>query len=251
MAHTSQAAVPPRSWQLGLLVVRRAFEDVVHPAAIVGDTLAGRRLGAHWLHLSAVMVTAAAVYGAVCGMWSGARLSVYVAIKLPLVLLLTSALTVVLSWMVAALLAVPLRFAQVAVLTFLALAAGSLLLASLAPVAALFTFSAPPPDATARTAHNLLYLMHTGFVGGCGLAGTRILWQMVRRLSAPSAALRGMFVAWVVAYAAVGSQVAWALRPFVGSVYEPVAFLRAGALRGNVFEFVFTDILPHLLRSLP
>ena len=48
-------------------------------------------------------------------------------------------------------------------------------------------------------------------------------------------------------FALVGGEVAWALRPFVGSVYKPVVFLRADALDGNVYEFIFTEILPHLL----
>ena len=55
-----------------------------------------------------------------------------------------------------------------------------------------------------------------------------------------------MHAAWVLAYALVGGEVAWALRPFVGSVYEPVAFLRQDALDGNVYEFIVTDIVPHL-----
>jgi hypothetical protein len=220
------------------------------PGGLIDDILGGRRLGATWLRLCAVMAAGAAAYGAVCGMWNGARLSAYVAIKLPLALLLTSALTVGLSWLVAALLGLPLRFGQVGVLTFLALASGALLLASLAPVAMLFTLAAPAPDETARTAHNLLYLMHTAFVGGCGLAGTRILWRIMRRLPSPPRVLRAVYLAWLLAYAAVGGEVAWALRPFVGSVYQPVVFLRAGALHGNVYEFVFTDILPHLMRRL-
>jgi hypothetical protein len=48
----------------------------------------------------------------------------------------------------------------------------------------------------------------------------------------------------------VGGEVAWMLRPFVGSVYLPVVFLRDDALNGNVYEFIFTDILPHFWRSL-
>ncbi|HEX2225476.1 MAG TPA: hypothetical protein VHN15_14840 [Thermoanaerobaculia bacterium] len=88
--------------------------------------LHGRDLRRWWLRLCLVMIAGAAVYGAVLGYWHGPRLSLYVAIKLPLVLLLTSAMTLVLSWLGAALLGLPLRFGQVAVLTFLALSAASL-----------------------------------------------------------------------------------------------------------------------------
>jgi hypothetical protein len=120
------------------------------PGGLIDDILGGRRLGATWLRLCAVMAAGAATYGAVCGMWNGARLSAYVAIKLPLVLLLTSALTVGLSWLVAALLGLPLRFGQVGVLTFLALASGALLLASLAPVALLARDPGEPFFATGK-----------------------------------------------------------------------------------------------------
>jgi hypothetical protein len=242
----SSAATPEASLRR---TIHEMLSGIEAPGGRIDEILAGRGLGATWLSLCAVMIVGAASYGAVCGMWSGARLSAYAAIKLPLVLLLTSALTVVLSWLVAAVLGLPLRFARVGVLTFLPLAAGALLLASLAPVAVLFTLAAPAPDETARTAHNLLYLMHTTFVGGCGLAGTRILWRIMQRLPAPRRTLRAVYLAWVLAYAAVGGEVAWGLRPFVGSIYQPVVFLRADALEGNVYEFVFTDIIPHLLHA--
>jgi hypothetical protein len=114
-------------------------------------------------------------------------------------------------------------------------------------VAALFTYAAPAPSSEARTAHNLLYLMHTGLVGACGLAGALSLrTSLARAARNDRRAARRVHLAWILVYAAVGGEVAWALRPFVGSVYEPVAFLRRDALDGNVYEFIFTDIVPHL-----
>lgn len=215
---------------------------------LLSDAQAGRRLLRHWGALCGAMAAGAAVYGAVLGLWHGPRLAAYVALKLPLVLLLTSALTVVFSWTAARLLGLRLRVGQVAVLTFLALAVGSILLASLAPVAWLFTVCAPVPSPAARTAHNLLYLLHTALVGGCGLAGTVVLWRAMAGLGAPRRTVRSVYLVWVAAYALVGGEVAWILRPFVGSVYQPVVFLRSDALNGNVYEFIFTDILPHLAK---
>jgi hypothetical protein len=231
---------------------RPIAQDLLRGAAgLLSDVNAGRALLRSWLGLCLVMVAASAAYGAVLGSWHGPRLAVYVAFKLPLVLLLTSAATVPFSWTGAAVLGLPLRLGQVAVLTFLALAAASLLLASLAPVAALFTLCAPAPGVDpgngARTAHNLLYLLHTGFVGGSGLAGTAVLWRGLRALGRPVRTVGAVCLVWIAAFALVGGEVAWVLRPFVGSVYKPVVFLREDALDGNVYEFVFTDILPHLL----
>jgi hypothetical protein len=214
---------------------------------LLADVAAGRRLARHGWGLCLRMAACAALYGAVFGSWQGARLAAYVALKLPLVLLLTSALTLVFSWLAARLLGLPLRFGQVAVLTFLGLAVASLLLASLSPAAWLFIHCAPPPTTEARTAHNLLYLMHTLFVGGCGLAGTAVLWRAMRRLDAPRRAVRIVWILWVLTYAIVGGEIAWVLRPFVGSVYAPVVLIREDALDGNVYEFIVTDIAPHLL----
>jgi hypothetical protein len=223
--------------------------DLLHGVdLLLAEVLEGRNLVRHWARLCAGMALCAALYGAVLGQWHGPRLAAYDAVKLPLVLLLTSALTVGFAWTAARLLGLPLRFGQVAVLTFLALAVGSLLLASLAPIAWFFTVSAPAPVEGARTAHNLLYLLHTALVGGCGLAGTLALWRAMRRIDAPERTLRSVYAVWVLAFALVGGEVAWALRPFVGSVYMPVVFLRPDALDGNVYEFIVTDILPHLFR---
>ena len=216
---------------------------------LLREVVEGRNLLRHWLRLTAWMIAGSAAYGAVLGMWHGRELSIYVAVKLPLVLLLTSALTVAFSWTGATLLGLPLKLGQVAVLTFLALSTASLLLASLAPVAGFFTLCAPDPTAAARTTHNLLYLLHTTFVGACGLAGTVTLWRTMRRV-ASGRTLWAVYLLWVAAYALVGGEVAWVLRPFVGSVYEPVVFLREDALSGNVYEFIWTDILPHLISQL-
>lgn len=224
---------------------------ILHGAdGLIADIAAGHRLGYHWIRLSLGMSLCAAAYGAVLGLWHGPRLAAYSAVKLPLVLLLTSLLTIAFSWMAAAVLGLPLRFGQVSVLTFLALAAGSLLLLSLAPVAWIFTICAPAPSPGTRTAHNLLYLLHTAFVGGCGAAGTLALWKAMRRLEGRRRTIGTVYAIWIVAYALVGGEVAWVLRPFVGSVYMPVIFMRSDALDGNVYEFIVNDILPHLLSRL-
>jgi hypothetical protein len=225
--------------------------ELLHGAdRLLTEVIAGRDLLRHWVRLCVAMAACAALYDAVLGLWHGPRLAAYDAVKLPLVLLLTSALTVGFAWTAAAVLGLPLRFGQVAVLTFLALTVASLLLASLAPVAWFFNLSAPAPTPAARTAHNLLYLLHTAFVGACGLAGTVALWKAMGRLAAPARTLRVVYAVWVAAFALVGGEVAWVLRPFVGSVYMPVQFLRPDAFDGNVYEFIVTDILKHFISSL-
>jgi hypothetical protein len=203
-----------------------------------------------WGVLVVVTCTGAAAYGAVIGSWNGGRMALFAAVKLPAVLLLTAALTWLCNAVTAALLGLRLRLAAVGALTFLALAVAAVLLASLAPAALVLTRSAPSPGTTARTAHNLLYLLHTALVGGSGRAGSAVRWRSLRRLTPAPATARRVYAAWLLAFAVVGGEVAWALRPFVGSIYLPVTFLREDALEGNVYEFVWTDIVPYLATTL-
>ncbi|MEA2692126.1 MAG: hypothetical protein QOJ16_1513 [Acidobacteriota bacterium] len=216
---------------------------------LMDDLAAGRKLARLWTGLVLVLIPCAGLYGIVLGGWHGGMLTLFVAFKLPLVLLVTSALTMLFNFFVGSLLGLSLRFAQVAVLTFFALAVASLLLASLAPVAWFFTLSLPEPSPDARGTHNLLYLLHTFFVGACGLAGSAILWRGLVRIRGTAPNLKKAYFAWVLTFALVGGEVAWALRPFVGSVYRPIEFLRADAFQGNVYEFIFTDIIPYLWRN--
>jgi len=215
--------------------------------------LSDRPLGRTLAELTLLMAVSAAGYGAVLGMWHGPRLALYDAVKLPLVLVLTSSFTMMFSWMAAQALSLPLRFAQVAVLTFLALATASVVLLSLAPIAWFLTLCAPAPSAATRTTHNALYLMHTTFVAACGLAGTRALWHGMNRLGRSRSTVRRVYLAWVLGYALVGGEVAWTLRPFVGSVSPqfPIVFLRADALTGNVYEFIGRDIVPYFWSRRP
>ena len=118
--------------------------------------LSRQPLGRTLAELTLLMAVSAAAYGAVLGFWHGARLSAYDAVKLPLVLVLTSSFTVLFSWVAAVALSLPLRFAQVCVLTFLALATASVVLLSLAPIAWFFTLCAPPPSEATRATHNAL-----------------------------------------------------------------------------------------------
>lgn len=227
-------------------IFRRVVRD---HASLIDDLVADRHVGDRWRELALLMVVASALYGTVLGWWHGPRLASYVATKLPLVLILTSSFTMLFAWIAARAMGLSLRFAQVGALTFLGLATASVLLASVTPVAWLFTATAlPPPSPAARTAHNALYLTHTLLISISGLAGTRHLWRALRATRAPLPAVLATYVTWLLAYALVGGEVAWMLRPFVGSVSPdfPVVFLREDALRGNVYEFMLSDIFPYL-----
>jgi hypothetical protein len=111
---------------------------------LLAHVLSHQPLGRTFWQLVVLTVAGAAAYGAVLGGWHGGRLAFYDTVKLPLVLVLTAAVTMIFNWIVALALNVPLRTSQVAVLTLLGLTTASVGLASLAPVAWFFTLCAPP-----------------------------------------------------------------------------------------------------------
>lgn len=220
-------------------------------AALLDELRIDRETPRHIATLVATILLFGSTYGAVLGSWHGARLSLYVAIKIPLMLLLTAALTSLFNWIIAAMLGLPMRLRQIVALTLIPLAITSIVSASLAPVAWLFNTSIPPPSPSQQTLHNILYLAHTMLIAAAGFAGTTALRDVLRDICGGNRALAAKIRwSWVVVYAFVGGEIGWALRPFIGSVYLPVVFLRDDALHGNVYEFILTDILPHLWRSL-
>ena len=219
--------------------------------ALLDDLRLDRDLTKHVAMLIVSTIVCGAVYGAVLGSWHGTRLAVYVAIKVPLLMLSTAAITALFNWIIAALLGLRMRIAQTFALTLVPLAIASIVAASLAPIAWFFTQALPGPSPAQRTLHNVLYLVHVTLIAIGGIAGTRTLHSvLIDVCGGDEGRARAVRIAWIVAYAFVGGEMAWMLRPFVGSVFLPVVFLRDDALNGNVYEFILTDILPHLWRSL-
>jgi hypothetical protein len=215
-------------------------------ADLLGELITGVGTGGKAAGLLATMVCGAALYGAVLGAWRGGMQPLYAAVKLPLVLLVTSALTLVFNWLTGYLLGLRIGLLKVAAINFLVLATAAVVLVSLVPVAGLFVYSAPAPALTERTTHNLLYLFHTGVVGLSALTGTTVLWRGLVLATGQTLRAARIFAMWFLAFMIVGGEVAWALRPFVGSIYHPVVFLRPDLFDGNVYEFIARDIAPHL-----
>lgn len=211
------------------------------------DTVATGGLAAWPLTcLVATIFAGGALYGAAIGAWRGSTMVLYAAIKLPCALLITVVLTLSINGMVARFLGLRIGFRQTLSVTVLAMACSTWLLAALAPVAWMFSVVSPPPGSDARTTHNVLYLLHVALVGWAGLVGARVLDRALGRFGRCVRRRRRVFAAWLLVYGLVGGQVTWALRPFVGSIYQPVELLRVDALRGNVYEFIVTDVAPHL-----
>jgi len=207
----------------------------------------------HWsdlLGLAAFIVISCVVYGAVLAGWRSPQLVLYVAVKLPLLFLGTTTLVAGFNWMTASLLGSGLSFKSTVFVVFAAMTISGWILLSLAPVALFFLLSGVPVVGShdvLRTAHNSILVTHIIILSLAGFGGNMALLKGLRRVVRPRCPVGSLFASWVLAFAFVGCQMSWILRPFVGSPFYPVAWIRPDCLDRNFYEFVFREVLPYLL----
>ncbi len=202
------------------------------------------------IDLAAFIVMACAVYGAVLAGWRSPQLSLYVAIKLPVLFLGTTTLVAGFNWMTASMLGSGLSFRSTVFAVFAAMTISGWILLSLAPVALFFLMSGVPVMGShdeLRTAHNSILVTHIIILSLAGFGGNVALLKGLRQVVTPRCPAGVLFALWVMAFAFVGCQLSWILRPFVGSPFFPVAWLRPDCLDRNFYEFVFREVMPYLL----
>jgi len=94
--------------------------------------------------------------------------------------------------------------------------------------------------------HAPLQLMNFAMIAFAGVVGNVRLLRIVERLSPSRMAARRTLVAWLAGNLVLGSQIAWILRPFVGTPGLPIEFVRPDAFRGSFFESLFHSFVSAL-----
>ncbi|MEM9567045.1 MAG: actin-binding WH2 domain-containing protein [Cyanobacteria bacterium P01_E01_bin.34] len=170
--------------------------------------------------MSVLSAALAGLYGITMGMNHSFLLVTSSAIKLPLLLNLTMAICLPSLYIFNILFGQKFRFYQTIALMQTSLGAMSIMMASLAPIAFFFTLTTKN--------YSFLLLMHVAIFGLCGSYGVNYLYRgclyLSRRMgqSLNTVLLR----VWIVLYAIVGMQLAWRLRPFIGSPNSPFQLFR-------------------------
>jgi len=194
--------------------------------------------GARVLRWSVVIIAGTALFGAAMGSWRDPLQALYTAIKLPLVLLLTTLGTAMLNAMFAPLLGVNIGFRQSLLAVWMSFTIAATILGGFSPVLAFLVWNLPALE-TQPSAHGVLLLSETAMIACAGLAANLRLVQLLRRFSGSERAARRVLVAWLAANLLLGAQLSWNLRPFVGSPGLPVQFLRPDPFHSNFFEALF------------
>lgn len=195
--------------------------------AMLARIAAGRDLAAVTRAMVATIAIAMAIVGAALGSYRGGVQIGYAAIKLPLVLLGTAALSAPALTAIGASLGRRPRLTADLALVVTALAFGALMLAACTPLILL-----------ARAMDLSYHRMILGTVAIFALAGVASLRMIIHALSAETGPGRGSAVIGLcIVFALVGGQLSWALRPYlVRPRAETVVFVRE--VEGSLFDAI-------------
>lgn len=192
------------------------------------------------------VVVGSGLYGAAMGIWRSPLQGLFVALKFPLIVLLTTLGNALLNSMLAPLLGLRISFRQSLLAVLMSFGIAGAVLGSFSPIAAFVTWNCPPLSAEkVQTLHTYSFIMviHVLVIAFAGTAGTLRLAQLLRALSPSNAVAWRVLVAWLGANLFLGSQLSWILRPFIGSPDLPVQFLRVTAFHGNFYEALFSSLI--------
>lgn len=192
------------------------------------------------LRVAAVTLIGFAMYGFTVGFWRSPLMGVYVAVKMPLLIVSTLACNGLFNGLMAMVLGSGLGFRQSLHALLSAFAISALILGSLAPVTFFLAVNAPSPESPgAVQAHAGYLLAHTALMAIAGAVGVLRLRRLLTQWCPSSRIALTTLGAWIAGNAFIGAQFSWIFRPFFGSPGLDVAFLRDDPMRGSFYEAVW------------
>src|SRR6185436_9257507 len=138
----------------------------------------------------AIIFLGAGVYGAAMGWWREPLQGFYVAVKFPLVILLTALGNALLNAMLAPLLGLNIGFRQSFLALLMSFTITAAILGAFSPLVAYMIWNAPPlsPDAKVSDAtYTAIQLTHVGIIAFAGIAANLRLSQLLQLLSGSKA----------------------------------------------------------------
>lgn len=203
--------------------------------------------------LVVLILLGAGLYGLAMGSWRDPLQSFYTALKLPLVILLTTFGNALLNGMLAPLLGMNIGFRQSLMAVLMSFAIASIILGGFMPVVLFLvwnTTSAGVNSGAALAAYGFMQLTHVAIISFAGTLGNVRLTPLLRLLGGDARVASRVLFAWLVGNLFLGSQICWVLRPFIGRPDQPVEFLGAHPFEGSLYETVF-NVLRDLIVQTP
>ena len=191
----------------------------------------------------ALLICGSAAYGATIGLWRAPLQSAYVAIKFPLLILLTTLGTAMLNGMLAQLQGTGLSFRNSVLLSLMSFAIFAVIVGALAPVSFFLLLNIPAADsAHARTGEYVLILTNVVIVAFAGIVANIRLYGLLTHIVGEARLAARTLSTWLAVNLFLGAQLSWNLRPFFGTHDMPVVFLRPDMFDGNFYEAMYRVI---------
>lgn len=193
----------------------------------------------------AVIFIGAGLYGGAMGWWRAPEQGLIVALKFPLIILLTTLGNALLNGMMAPLLGLNIGLRQSLLAILMSFTIASAILGSFSPLTAFVVWNAPPLPDTAHFSgrtYSIIQVMHVCIIAFAGTAANVRLVQLLKQLSGKAAVAHRVLFAWLVGNLFLGSQLCWILRPFIGNPGLEVQFFRPHPLQGNFYETLFFSL---------
>ncbi len=193
------------------------------------------------------LLIGSAVFGAAFGIWRAPLQAGMSAVKMPLLMLSTTAFSALINALMAQTLGARLSFRQTLACMLLAFAVTSAVLASLAPIDAFFAWQMPGPETPeAMVSYRTILVMNTAVVGAAGMLGNLHLYRVLAALTGSRRMAARVLTAWILATGLVGCELSWVMSPFLCRPDKALHILNPNAFDNNFFEYLFQTITGHL-----
>ncbi len=188
------------------------------------------------------IILGGAAYGFTLGLWRAPLMGGFVALKLPMLILLTLSVNGVINGMLALVMGSGLTFRQTLMAILMSFATFALITGALSPIALAAVLNAPGPgEPGGPTAYRLILLTHVAIVAFAGITAHRKFLPVLQSVSANRRVGALVFLVWLAGNLLVGAQLSWNLRPFFGQPGRPVEFLRADWNHSSFYESVWLN----------
>ncbi len=193
------------------------------------------------------LILGSSLYGASIGLWRSPLQSFYVAIKFPLLIILTTLGNAMINGMLAQLLGAKISFRQSFLAVMMSFTLIAIILGAFTPLSLFLLYNLPPMGTDlASQAHALVLILHVILIAFVGIVANIHLFKFLDYICANRLKAKQILFTWLGVNLFLGSQLSWNLRPFFGTPHLEVRFLRDDPFNGSFYETVFY-ILKRLL----
>ena len=185
-------------------------------------------------------ILGSSLYGISIGLWRSPLQSFYVAIKFPLLIILTTIGNALINGMLAQLLGAKISFRQSFLAIIMSFTLIAIILGAFTPLALFLLYNLPQMGSElASKAHSIILIFNVVLIAFAGIVANTHLLKLLEYICSNKLKAKQILLTWLGVNMFLGCQLSWNLRPFFGTPKLEVRFLRDDPFNGSFYEAVF------------